>query len=285
MTSKGERHTRDIRRYYFNLHLWTQLNQQFRAYSGVAAHAIHRSIEDAQSGEFSPKVIYNFIAPHLKSLDPLHVLDAGSGYGGACLDLHSMLGGRWYGVTLSARQVAISRRNADAMQKSEAVTFARQSYDDPLQQEFTAIIAIESLIHSADPERSIGNLAASLKSGGRFIIVDDMPVEEVRDDARKDLQAFKDKWRCPEMPSADTWSAILEKAGCTIETRTDLTDFMRPRDANALAAATQDITKRSWWRKWVGLDSVTDAEIGGLLLEGLGRTGVVRYKMIVATKK
>ena len=71
------------------------------------------------------------------------------------------------------------------------------SYDAPLPGRYNAIIGIESLIHTADPAATIGNLAASLDSGGCLVIVDDMPAEALptrrRSAARRD---FKHAWRC-----------------------------------------------------------------------------------------
>ena len=58
------------------------------------------------------------------------------------------------------------------------VSFRLGSYDEPLPRSYNLILGIESLIHSADPRRTIANLAQALRPGGTFIIVDDMPVEE-----------------------------------------------------------------------------------------------------------
>lgn len=274
-----------IRRYYFNLYLWTQFNQQFRAFSGVDAHTIHRSLCDPDSGEFSPKTIHRLMGPHMAKLAPLEALDAGSGYGGACLDLHRRLGGRWHGITISGRQTRIARRNAAAMGVADAVTFEQASYDDPVPGRYNLVFAIESLIHSHRPRHTVANLAASLSSGGLFIIVDDMPAENLDPVHAPDLAAFKRDWHCPEMPTAETLTRYLADAGCTVEELSDFSSLMRPRAQSDLDAAAEDIRRRSWWRPFAGMGSVTGAELGGLVLEKLGREGAVRYRMIVARKR
>ncbi len=273
-----------IRQYYFNLYVWTQFNQQFRAFSGIEAHTIHRALLDDTTGDFGPKTLHGLLAPHLRDFDSIEALDAGCGYGGTCLDLHRQHGGRWHGITISGQQAQIAAKNAAASGVADAVTFARASYDDPLDHQYNFVFAIESLIHSYRPAHSIANLAASLRGGGRCVIVDDMPVENMAPEFEADLAAFKRGWQCPEMPDTKTWTAYLEQAGCKVEDVVDLTHLMRPRTQQDLDAAEADIRKKYWWRPWLGLGSLTGAEIGGLLLEKLGREGAVRYQMIVARK-
>ncbi len=275
---------RDVSRYYSNLYFWTQLNQQFRAFSGIGAHTIHRSLTDAEGKDFGPKTIHGLIEEQVRRLGPIDALDAGSGYGGTCLDLHRRLGGRWHGITISSRQTKIARRNAAAMDASQAVTFETASYDDPVGRQFNMVLGIESLIHSFQASETIANLASHLVPGGILVLVDDMPVEPFPEAHSARLADFKRMWRCPQMPSARIWSDYLNRAGCIIETVQDLTSRMRPRGQVDLDLALQDIRRKSWWRPFAGLGSVTDAEIGGLILEQLGRLGVVRYQMIVARK-
>lgn len=273
-----------IRRYYFNLYFWTQLNQQFRAFSGAEAHTIHRSLTDPDSGVFGPTYIHRLIEQYATQLPELNVLDAGCGYGGTSLDMHRRLGGRWHGITISGRQASVAARNAAEMGLDDKVTFARASYDQPADGDFTMVLAIESLIHAHRPEHTIANLCSSLRKDGLFIIVDDMPVDEMPDETATKLKQFKDMWQCPQMPSAAQWTQYLSAAGCKVEAVQDLSDKMRPRNQKDLDNAREDIRGKSWWRPWVGLGSVTEAELGGLILEELGREGAVRYQMIVARK-
>ena len=211
-------------------------------------------------------------------------LDAGSGYGGTCLDLYRLFGGRWHGITISGRQQSVAAQNAKAMGVEDAVTFARASYDDPIEGRYNLIFSIESLIHAQNPAGTVANLAANLEPGGLFIIVDDMPVETFPEQFAADLAKFKRGWQCPEMPNGQAWARYLADAGCVVEASRDLNGLMRPRSQGDLDAAAADIKKKSWWRPWLGLGSVTGAELGGLLLEKLGREGAVRYQMLVARK-
>ncbi|MGZ5866095.1 MAG: SAM-dependent methyltransferase [Xanthobacteraceae bacterium] len=272
----------DLTAYYDLLHLWTRFNKGFRAFSGVEAHAIHRWLDAPDTGEFSPATVHRLmLATGIGANEPVEALDAGCGYGGTMFALREAIGGRWHGVTLSRRQCAVGRRAARDKGVRDAITFARGSYDDPLPQRYNLIYAIESLIHSADPARSIANLARALRPGGTFIIVDDMPADEISAEFAGDLARFKNLWRCPVMPSARQWAAHLSAAGCDIVEIRDLSHLMRPRSERETAQAIEEVAARRRWRDRLGLRRVGEAETGGLLLERLGRERMVSYVMIV----
>jgi len=277
---------RDLTRYYDLLHVWSRVNRGYRAFSGLEANAIHRWLVDPETGDFSPQTIHTLmLAAGIEGLQPVRALDAGCGYGGTMLALHAALGGRWHGITITASQCVVGRKAALRKGVADSVTFANASYDDPLAERFNLVYGIESLIHSPDPAVTIDNLAGALDAGGLFLIVDDMPVDAVPEAYAGDLAQFQRMWRCPVMPSASQWSAHLATAGCeTIEVR-DLSPLMRPRSEPEIAQALVEVSGRRRWRDRLGLKRIGEAETGGLLLERLGREGIVPYVMIVARKR
>ena len=276
----------DVSRYYDLLDLWTRLNRGFRAFSGLEAGAIHRWLDDPVSGDFSPATIHTMMLESgIGDTGPIVALDAGCGYGGTMFALQGAVGGRWHGITISPRQCAVGRKSARDHALSDAVTFACGSYDEPQAPDYNLIYGIESLIHSVDPARTVGNLARALRPGGTFVIVDDMPVDPVPAGFADDLQSFKTLWRCPVMPSAAQWTAHLAAAGCDVIDTRDLTCLMRPRAEPDVARALTEVRRRRRWRDFLGLRRVGEAETGGLLLERLGRERVVRYMMIRARKR
>jgi SAM-dependent methyltransferase len=277
--------TSDLTSYYDNLDLWTRWNRGFRRFSGHETRTIHRWLVDPESGEFSPNAIHKLMAPWLAPLAPLRALDAGCGYGGTALALRQQLGGRWHGVTISPRQFQTACALARERGEDRDVTFALASYDDPLPDRYTAIYGIESLIHSVDPALTVANLAGTLEPGGVFVIVDDMPVDDVPGRFAADLASFKDMWRAPVMPSARQWSGLLLASGCDVVECRDLSPMMRPRSEPEISQAIGEVMSRRRWRDLVGWRRVGEAEIGGLLLERLGREGAVAYTMIVARKR
>jgi SAM-dependent methyltransferase len=275
----------DVSRYYDLLHLWTRLNKGFRAFSGIEARAIHRWLDHPDSGDFSPATIHAIMLSAGLGDAPIAALDAGCGYGGTMFALQATLGGRWHGITISPRQCAVAAKAARQKGLANAVTFSCASYDEPQAQGYGLIYGIESLIHSVDPARTIGNLAGALRPGGTFIIVDDMPADPVPAEFAGDLAGFKAAWRCPVMPSATQWSAHLVAAQCDVVDTRDLSGLMRPRSEREVSQAIGEVHRRRRWRDLLGLRRIGEAEIGGLLLERLGRERVVRYMMIRARKR
>lgn len=277
--------TRDISRYYDFLYLWSQLTSRFRAFETVGPHMIHRQLTDPDTGEHSGHVVHRLIAQAVAGIGPIDALDAGCGYGGTCLDLERMLGGRWLGITINKRQLRLAERNAEAMGVAERVSFALASYDAPLPCRFNLVVAIESLIHSSTPAATVANLAAALQPGGAFIIVDDMLAEPILPQHEADIAGFKATWRCPVMPTDMQWAQHLEAAGCTVDAVADLTPRMSPRSEGEVAAELASLARRRRWRDRLGLRLVSDAQTGGLLLERLTRQGASRYTMMVARKR
>lgn len=276
----------DVSRYYDTLHFWTQFNKGFRRFSGTEIQAIHRWLDDPVTGEFSPATIHKLILScDLPADGNVEALDAGCGYGGTMFALHASLGGCWRGVTVSRRQYAVGRRLARERGLADAVAFAHQSFDAPQPGTYNFIIAIESLIHSTNPACTIGNLTRALRPGGIIVIVDDMPADEVPEAIVQDLAAFKTLWRCPVMASARQFASLLDAAGCDVTETRDLSALMRPRSEPEISQALEEVLGRHRWRNWFGLRHVGEAEIGGLLLERLGRERAVRYTMMVARKR
>lgn len=274
----------DVERYYDFIYAWTQLTNRFRAFREVAPYAIHRGLVDERTGEWRTETIHDLIADAARDLGAIDALDAGCGYGGSMMGLHKALGGRWHGITINRHQIRIARRNARAMGLDGALTFDLTSYDAPLPRTFNLIYGIESLIHSVDPARTIANLASALRPGGRLIVVDDMPIDAVPERYAADLDTFKSGWRCPVAPTARGWIGHCEAAGLAIRSNKDLTPQMRPRSEPEVLEGLADIGRKRRWRDRIGLRMVTEAQVGGLMLERLTRERIVEHRMIVAER-
>ena len=132
-----------------------------------------------ETGAFSPDTIYTFVDPHIAALPPIRGLDAGSGYGGTCFRCLHVHGGHWTGVTISPEQWTSAKGIAKARGFDSRIDFHLSSYDAPLPGRYNVVVAIESLIHAADPGHTLANLASAIDPGGRLILIDDMPVDPV----------------------------------------------------------------------------------------------------------
>jgi SAM-dependent methyltransferase len=271
----------DVAHYYDELHRWTARDKDFQVFSGLENDTIHRFLTDAATGAFSPTTIYGFIDPFITALRPVRGLDAGCGYGGTCFRCLQVHGGQWTGVTISPEQWASANGIARARGLADRISFHLQSYDSPLPGRYNVVIAIESLIHSADPARTLANLAAAIDRGGRLIVVDDMPVEPFPASDAAVLADFKRWWRCPVAPSGPGWIAAAAAAGLRLIHRRDLSSLMKPREEQDLDAAFAAISAQSTEKAEAGFARLAEAELGGLQLERLHRRGSVRYEMLV----
>jgi SAM-dependent methyltransferase len=277
-------HARDVSRYYDFIYLWAQFSSRFTAFSAVAPHTIHRALLHPKTGEMRADTINHLITAEWGDRGVPNALDAGCGYGGTALELQRVLGGRFHGITINGTQIRVARKTAKAMGVDQQVKFDRNSYDYPLAQKFNLIYAIESLVHSSSPDLTIANLSSALESGGIFIIVDDMPINDVPVQFRYDLARFKACWRCPVLPTADEWSSMLKVNGLTIIGNHDFTSMMHHKSKEELSESVVYSENQRTKRKYMGLGMVTDAQIGGLMLERLIRERIVNYRMLVGQK-
>src|ERR1700733_729988 len=265
--------TKDVALYYDELHLWTEKDNSFQVFSGFENDTIHHFLIDSGTGNFSPDTIYKFIGPNIP-LDGLsRGLDAGCGYGGTCFHGLRVHGGRWTGITISQEQWTYANGIAKARGLDRTIDFHLMSYDDALPGRYNAIVAVESLIHSADPSFTLNNLVASLDAGGRLIIVDDMPPDDINDADAKILADFKRAWRCPLALSATGWTALARSSGLSLVEEQDLSHLLKPRPEPDLDAAFDDLSSQRAEKTSRGFGRLSDAEIGGLHLGRLLRRG------------
>jgi SAM-dependent methyltransferase len=270
-------------RYYDRLARWTASARYFGYGGGLESLTVHRALADPRAGG-RPTVtrLHDVLLAALPSSPAGHVLDAGCGLGGTMLDLAGRCQARFTGLTLSARQAVIARAAAAKAGLSARVSIEVGSYDSPPIGPFDLVIAIESLAHSPHPATSLGALAARLAPSGRLAIVDDMP--EARARGTQDLALFKRGWRVSALASAADLKAELARRGLVIAAERDLTDELRPRPLARIAQLEK--LNRALYRlaPSVGPRELLDSYHGGLALERLYRSALMRYRLIVAEK-
>ena len=275
----------EIGSYYDRLARWTKLAGLVGYGGGRRSLSVHRSLADPLAGgRATPTRLNDLIAAEVARRLPQgapRVLDAGCGFGGVMLDLIGRVGGSAVGLTLSPAQALEARRAVGRAGWSDRIDVLVQTYDAPPEGPFNLVLAIESLAHSPDPERSIGALARRLAPGGVFIVVDDMPEPGAEDS--DDLARFKSGWHCPVLWSVSRYQTALHALGLTTEFE-DLTAECRPRELAAIERLEQwnrvarTIVPLDAWR------TTLESYAGGLALERLYRRGLVRYGLFVASR-
>ena len=276
---------RKVARYYTWLDRWVRWNRSVRPYSGIDAMTVHRLLDDPHSGENGPLVIHRLMLEGIALPAQPRVLDAGCGYGGSAFDLFPKIGGTWLGLTVSPVQYKRAHSEAGRREIGDRVRFALQSYDAPLTETFDLVIAIESLVHSSDPDATIANLANALAPGGHLVLVDDMPVEEVPAALADDVAEAKRMWRCPVMPTERGWRTAFAAAGLDVVRSQDLSPLIYHRPVQEMNRLIERDRRRAWWLGWSGLGIIAEANVGGLLLERLAVDGVIQYRLLVGRKR
>ena len=276
-------HAREVAKYYRWLDRLEWM-RQMRGRTGNAAQPVHRALRNPDGGEPSPLVLHRLMLNGLALPPSPRVLDAGCGYGASMLDMAPELGGDWLGISLSEVQVKRGMEEVAARGLAGRVRLAVASYDAPLTGAFDWIFGIESLIHSPDPMATIHNLAQALALGGALMVVDDMPEEGLSPQQAADVALFKRCWRCPVAPSRAGWLRAFAAAGLVLSHETDFTALTIPRPAAELAPMMAARARQARWKRLLGLGYRSEADLGGMMLETLLASGVIRYRMLVARR-
>jgi SAM-dependent methyltransferase len=274
-----------VARYYKWLDRWVRWNRVVRRYSGFDSHTVHRLLTDPITGANGPLVLHRLMLEGLELPRAPRVLDAGCGFGGTAFDLQPRIGGNWLGLTISPIQIRRAQEEADRRGLAGHVRFRLQSYDAPIEETFDLVIAIESLVHSSDPASTVRNLASSLAPDGHFVLVDDMPKENVPADLLDDVAEAKRMWRCPVMPSEHGWRAAFEAAGLEVVRSADFSAHVWHRPVEEMTRLIERDRRRARWLAWSGLRMIPEANVGGLLLERLAVEGAMQYRVLVGRKR
>jgi SAM-dependent methyltransferase len=267
--------------YYDRLSRWTAILARVGYGGGRSTLTAHRALADPLAGGRPTFTrLHDIVASALPSPLQGRVLDAGCGLGGTMLDLATRGTATFMGLTLSPQQAALAERAIRKAGLGDRIAVRIQSYDNPPDGPFDAVIAIESLAHSLEPSATLAALTARLAPGGLLAIVDDMPEAAARDS--RDLALFQSGWRLPALMSAAELTAALEHRGLTIVDERDLTADVRPRP---LARIAQLETLNRALRRLspsAALSAVLDSYHGGLALERLYRQTLMSYRLVVA---
>ncbi len=278
-SAASQRQARRVARYYRWLDKLSWFDER-RGEAGHGALPVHRALADPDGGPPSALVIHRLMLEGLDLPADPRALDAGCGYGATMLDLAPKLGGDWTGLTLSAVQAGRGRAEIARRGLADRVRIEVGSYDAPQAARFDLIYGIESLIHSADPARTVANLAAALAPGGHLVVVDDMPEPGLPAEADARFDRFRRFWRCPVAPPRAGWIAAAEAAGLALVAERDLNPLLQVRGSAELAPVIAALERRARLPRLIGFGVRLEAEIGGRLLESLQSDGFVHYRVL-----
>lgn len=275
--------SRQVGAYYDRLGWWNRFARAIGFGGGRETLTVHRALADPRAGGKATYTRLHDVVLEQPGVFHAHrVLDAGCGLGGTMFAIAEATGATCLGVTLSRSQAATVAAVARSRGLHERVSAVVQSYDQPPSGPFDLVVAIESLAHSDDPAASLRALASVLAPGGTIVIVDDMPEAAAR--TRPELAMFKAGWQCPVLFDVAAFTEAFRSAGLHIVAELDLTSDVRPRSTpyirtlEILNAAARAVVPNE------AFHNVMNSHRGGLALERLNRLGLVRYRLLVASK-
>lgn len=276
--------------YYDWLSRYVQLTNWLAYRDRFASFTMHKrlGIEPAQhaGGRRTAGVEYvNDRVLAVANLPPApRVLDAGCGFGGTIFHWQPRIGGQYEGLTLSRVQAAVARREARRRGIADICRFRVQSYDKPLERSFDAIVAIESLTHSPDLQRTMSNLSGALRPGGMLLVLDDMAARDLDRHRPAEADLLRRHWGCAHYWTYQDYRGALDRAGLSLLHEEDLSALMRPRREEVLDRLERTY---SFLHQRIPLRparTVVSAYLGGIALERLHASGIVQYLLLVAGK-
>jgi SAM-dependent methyltransferase len=102
-----------------------------------------------------------------------NVLDAGCGVGNSIIKLAVEKKINGLGISISKEEINVAKQNALRYGVENRCTFLCQGFDDPISFRYQKALAIESLKHSYDLNKTAANLYAHCNPGGEIFVIDD----------------------------------------------------------------------------------------------------------------
>ncbi len=213
------------------------------------------------------------------------VLDAGCGFGGTIFHWHGQTGGEYDGLTLSRVQLKVARREARRRGIDRVCRFHLRSYDLPIDGSYDAVTAIESLIHAPDLDRTIPNLAHSLRPGGLMIILDDMAKAGIDVEAPSEARLLRIHWGCNPYHTQEDFRRALSRAHLGVIHEEDFTAQVQPRSPAVLDKLEARYERLYQAIPLTSVRTVLSAYLGGLALERLYLKEKVSYRLLIARRE
>lgn len=228
-------------------------------------YPIHKKL-DAQM--FGYQDIYEWIAKTYDFDSNTNVLDAGCGVGYGSMYLAQQYNCKVTGISLSDTEIQKATEFAQDLKLDQQIYFKQQSFDDLAEEQYDFIMAIESVKHTLNWNKTIESLRKSLKPNGILIIVDDFLVTQNQNSLTK---KYARDWALKVLLKQDDFlpEFTLKK---------DLTFFVITKNLLVIRIGTLVLSLLKPFLK------VAEIMRGGLYLERLFKLKMMKYFVIELKK-
>ena len=193
-------------------------------YLDVWGEHVHHGLwaSGSESCETAVRQLVDLVAAEAEIDSDSHVCDVGAGYGAAARQMAVDYGARVTALTLSRSQHDYARTH---FPPNEKLTYILGDWlNNPFSDEqFDAVIAIESASHMCDLRRFVREASRVLKPGGRFVICAWVAREAASDrEVRHLLEPICREGRLAHLSTAREYVGIMEEAGLVLRYFLDL---------------------------------------------------------------
>lgn len=211
------------------------------------------------------------------------VLDAGCGYGGTAFWFYKKLNGTYHGITVSSIQSKYAKQFAINNNMNHACMFFIDSFDNPRNQKYDIVIAIESLLHSRCLSRTLTNLSDCLKIDGKLIIVDDMLLVD-HSTTNGDFNYLLKEWSISNFPTYHQYIEEIEKNNLEITIDRDLSSIVSLIGKKKISMI-KIISKFLEYFPNRKISKIGRFHYAQMVTHSLQHEGKTCYRMIIAEKK
>jgi cyclopropane fatty-acyl-phospholipid synthase-like methyltransferase len=216
--------------------------------------------------------------------DEPQILDAGCGFGTTIFKWQQKKKGTYIGYTNSAFQVKVAQKIAQRLNVEKYCQFHLKSFEEKLSDQFDAIVVIEALLHANDHGAVLKNFARNLKPGGRLIIVDDIPHQNITTQ-NVAYQILRNAWYLPEMRPVSDLLKNLSTVGLELKLHRDLTKQVKLATSEMIESGLRRLKTIIKLLPFNWLRLYLNTHRGGYALQKLYQEGLMGYHLIVARKR
>jgi len=237
----------------------------FEGKKALKPYPIHKKLD---TQVFGYKDIYEWIAKTYNFDSKTNVLDAGCGVGYGSIFLAQQFNCSVTGISISDAEIQKATEFTHDLKLDEHVCFKQLSFDDLPEVQYDFIMAIESVKHTLNWNKTIESLQKSLKPKGTLIIVDDFLVTQNQNSLTK---KYARDWALKVLLKQDDFLPEFRL-------KKDLTPFVTSKNQFVLKIAILVLSILKPFMK------VAVIMRGGLYLEQLFRSKVMKYYVIELKK-
>jgi len=243
--------------------------------NGGKAYPIHKKL---LFEEEHIEDVYQWLVQYIDFEKGSKVLDAGCGVGfGSCLIAKST-GAHVTGISLSKQEIEKAKLYSNAAKLNQQTVFQFQSFDDLGVEKYDKIIAVESVKHSFDLDRTLTSLKEALAPKGQLIIVEDF---YQKNKLNADATHYIADWHLLDAFRLADYYAVLDAKKCQIK---ELTPNMPTKSKWTINSRLMFTKVMHFFKKSSGTN-IYKIFRGGYYLDKLYAEGLMKYSVLIYENK